>query len=370
MLLALLACVPGAVTRDTVQDSADSDAGSSFVSPLGPAGLGGCVTPARFALAGGTVVGVGPADVEVADGKIVAVGAVSGDAFRVDVTGRWIVPAAIDSHVHLAYLPMVEEMADGGIAGAVDLAAPTSFLASDHGPVQVVAAGPMVTAVSGYPTQGWGRDGYGWEVATPAEAEAAVDALYAAGARVVKIPFDSGPSLADDTLAAAIGRAHALGMPVAAHALGDDDAARAAAAGADVLAHTPVEALSEGTITAWSGRAVVGTLGAFGGASTTRANLVALATAGATVLYGTDFGNTRTPGIDGREIGLMVEAGLSSDAILAAATSSPATYWHLDDLGAVAPGKAASLLVLARDPLVDPTVLAEPERVWIAGVER
>ena len=35
----------------------------------------------------------------------------------------WMVPAFIDSHVHFAYLPRSEEMLDGGIAAAVDLAA-------------------------------------------------------------------------------------------------------------------------------------------------------------------------------------------------------------------------------------------------------
>jgi imidazolonepropionase-like amidohydrolase len=33
----------------------------------------------------------------------------------------------------------------------------------------------------------------------------------------------------------------------------------------------------------------------------------------------------------------------------------------------VAPGKAASLLVLTEDPLVNPLTLATPEQVWIDG---
>ena len=98
------------------------------------------VLPSSYVLRGGTVVGVGLADVEIADGKIVAVGDIVGGE-TVDVTGKWIVPGFIDSHVHLAYLPEGEALAAGGIVGAVDLAAPESFLAEDHAPLKVVAAG-------------------------------------------------------------------------------------------------------------------------------------------------------------------------------------------------------------------------------------
>ena len=358
---------PSDIASDTASDTAGAGvAGPGLAFPLGPAALLGCA-PARFVLAGGTVVGVGRADVEIDAGRIVAIGAVSTDAPVVDVTGRWLAPAAIDSHVHLAYLPEHDAMARGGVAGAVDLAAPTTFLAADHGPLRVVAAGPMITAVGGYPTEGWGRNGYGLEVETPEESAAAVDSLHALGARVVKIPLDGGPTLSDAALAAAVAQAHALGMPVAVHALGDTDAARAAAAGADVLAHTPVSRLSEATVAAWSGRAVVSTVAAFGGAPTTLANLADLHAAGATVLYGTDFGNSRTAGIDGRELAHLVDAGLTPADVLAALTTAPARVWGFDDLGALTVGGPASLLVLSADPLGDPLALAAPERVYIDG---
>jgi imidazolonepropionase-like amidohydrolase len=157
---------------------------------------------------------------------------------------------------------------------------------------------------------------------------------------------------------------------VASHALDDGEAAAARSAGIDVLAHTPVAPLEADTVAAWSGGAVVSTLGAFGGSNTTLSNLAALKAAGATVLYGTDFGNTRTPGVDGRELALLTEAGLTPAEVLAALTSAPAAYWGLTDLGAIEVGKAASVLVLPRDPLVDPTVLAEAEQVWLDGVRR
>jgi imidazolonepropionase-like amidohydrolase len=323
-----------------------------------------------FVLAGGTVVGTGLADVEIAGGRIVAIGDTSPDATRVDVSGHWLVPAVIDSHVHLAYLPDAEGMADGGVAAAVDLAAPSAFLSEDHGPLRILAAGPMITAPDGYPTQGWGRDGYGLEVSDAEEAVAAVDSLRAAGARIVKLPLDGGPRLSDDALDAVITRARALGMRVAVHALGDADAALGAAIDADVLAHTPTGALSEETVEAWADRAVVSTLGAFGGTDVAVANLSALRDGGATILYGTDFGNTRTAGVDPRELTLLAEAGLSPAEILAATTSAPAAYWGFDGLGALAVGNAASLLVLPTDPVLDPLALSDATLTLIDGAPR
>lgn len=319
-----------------------------------------------FVLAGGTVVGFGPADVEIRDGRITAVGAADPALPRVDVTGKWLAPAFIDSHVHLAFRPDAAGLARGGIAAVVDLAAPAAFLAEDHRPLRVLASGPMITARGGYPTRSWGSDGYGLEVADPEEAVSGVRTLISAGARVIKIPVTADPQLDDATMRAAADEARTQGRKVASHALRDADAARAAAF-ADVLAHTPVEPLAASTVDAWRDRAVISTLMAFGGSNEAVANLAALRAAGATVLYGTDFGNTKHGGVDPGEIALLQDAGLDGAAILAAGTSVPARYWGLDDLGAIAPGRSASLLVLSRDPLVDPSVLAAPDRVLLDG---
>lgn len=363
--LLLLACMAPAVSAS---DTSPPDSAPVARVPLGPA--------LPFVLRGGTVLGPGGAavaDVEVRAGRIVRVGEGDSAAARViDVTGRWIVPAFIDSHVHLAYLPEGGAMADNGVAGAVDMAAPESFLAASHAPLRVLASGPMVTAVGGYPTRGWGRDGYGLECADAEAAVAAVDRLVAAGAKLVKLPVtgEGEDQLGDDALAAVVAEAHRLAVKVATHALGDDDAARAAAAGVDVLAHTPTEALSASTVAAWSGRTVVSTLAAFGESSTARANLAALSAGGARVLYGTDFGNAQEAGINADEVRGLTGAGLDGAAIVGAGTWDAAAYWGFDELGNVAPGKAASFLVLDVDPRVDPGVLSAPRAVYIDGRAR
>lgn len=322
----------------------------------------------HFVLAGGTVLGRGPADVEVMDGKIVAVGSEAAPGVaRIDVTGRFLAPSFIDSHVHLAYLPRAADLARGGIAAAVDLAAPLRMLGAGSDPIEVLPSGPMLTAPGGYPTQGWGRDGYGREVANPAEATAAVDELYRSGARVLKLALAGEPALDLATLQAAAERAHALGMKVAAHAVSDAEARLAGDASADVLAHTPVEPLSEPALSTWSKRVVISTLAAFGGEAA-RQNLRELRRRGAKVLYGTDFGNVRTAGINVDEIAELLQAGLAPSAVIDSATREPAAYWGMSELGEIVPGKGASLLVLDRDPLADPSTLGRPVQVYLRGL--
>lgn len=317
-----------------------------------------------FALVGGVVVGVGPADVVIQQGRITAVGQAPDDVERVDVTGLWILPAAIDSHVHVAYLPEGPALHAAGVAAVVDLAAPVSWVGQDVGP-DVIWAGPMVTAVQGYPTQGWGSAGYGTECAGEDQVRDAVRAHHAAGAGVIKVPVGGTPGLTPQELLAAVDEAHGLGLKVAAHALSDASAMAARDAGVDVLAHTPTSELLDTTVSAWADGAVISTLGAFGGRS--GENLKRLSDAGATVLYGTDFGNTRDPRIDPRELSALSAAGLSNEQIVAALTQTPAAFWEMEGLGQVAVGARASVLVLAADPLQDPSVLADPSQVWMDG---
>lgn len=350
--------------------SSSGEQASSGGEPTSSSSAGGGAEGLLFV--DGHVVGLGVADIRVVAGKISALGELQAETGEtvVDLGGRWVAPAFIDSHVHLVYMPAGSAFVARGVAGAVDLAAPTAIFGADMGPLQVLATGPMVTAELGYPTQSWGSGGYGIECADAAAAVAAVDMLAGLGAAAIKLPVTSAPQLPDAALAAATARAHALGLPVVSHALSDDEARRAALAGVDILAHTPTEALSQATIAAWKGRAVISTLRAFGGAETTIANLKALKAAGVTVLYGTDFGNTMTPGIDGNELALLRQAGLTPKEILAAGTSAPAARWAGFNgvLGGVAVGLDASFLVLAADPLIDPAVLASAESVYLRGV--
>src|SRR5207248_2678636 len=137
-----------------------------------------------------------------------------------DASGLWLVPAFIDAHVHLSLVPgAAAALLRAGVAAVLDLGAPERALPFD-GPLRVRFSGPLLTAPRGYPTQSWGRDGYGLEIATVQEARAAVERLAARGARFAKLAFDPRyPVLAEDVARAAADEAHRRGMLVAAHAL-------------------------------------------------------------------------------------------------------------------------------------------------------
>ena len=316
-----------------------------------------------------TVPGLGTVDLFIDEGRFATVGEVSdpGDVEVRLLEGRWVVPAFIDSHVHLAFLPAGQALTEGGVAAAVDLAAPLFHLDSKQ-PLRVLWSGPMITAVGGYPTRSWGSAGYGLEVSGPQEARAAVRQLHAEGANLIKLPVTGEPQLGDAALSAAVEEAHGLDLKVATHAMNQVLANRAAAAGVDLLAHTPTGQLDSDSRKRWSGRVVISTLSAFGADPVATQNLAGLRQAGATVLYGTDLGNTSTAAIDPAEISALVDAGLDGEAILEAGTSAPAAYWGFSDLGSIEEGKAASFLVLDRDPLEDPLALTEPVEVWMDGL--
>lgn len=269
----------------------------------------------------------------------------------------------VDSHVHLAYWPVGAQLAAAGVTAAVDLAAPLSAIGTDE-PLTVVWAGPMITRPGGYPIDAWDPGGFGAGCGDRACVESAIAAAAAKGARVVKLALgDDG--LAPDLASAAVTEAHRRGLVVAAHALDDAAALTAADLGCDVLAHTPVEQLSDATVGAWAGRAVISTLAAFGGSADAVDNLRRLREVGAVVLYGTDLGNSRVAGVDPAELKLLAAAGLDGPAIVDAMTTAPARFWKLP--AAPTSGPDASYVILTGDPRVDPARYTAPIAVYHDG---
>ena len=162
-----------------------------------------------------------------------------------------------------------------------------------------------------------------------------------------------------------------IGLKVYAHALEEANAARAAADGVDVLAHTPTEALSDATLEAWKTRTVISTLSAFGGVAAAVKNLHDLRARGARVLYGTDLGNTRDTNIQAAELSLLAAAGLRRrQHRKSQGTSVPAEFLGLSDFELRSDvGKSRELPgPLAADPTVDPHTLSEPIAVYVDGM--
>ena len=102
-----------------------------------------------------------------------------------------------------------------------------------------------------------------------------------------------------------------------------------------------------------------------------QANLRVVVAAGVTIAAGTDAGNIGTlhgPSLH-RELELLVEAGLTPEAALLAATRDAARVFSATpDLGTLEPGRRADLLVLEADPLADVRNLRRIRQVVRAGL--
>jgi imidazolonepropionase-like amidohydrolase len=88
--------------------------------------------------------------------------------------------------------------------------------------------------------------------------------------------------------------------------------------------------------------------------------LLAARSAGVTLAMGYDSG---PPGASANELVRMAAAGLGAAAAIEAATAGSACALGLTDVGTVEPGRAADLLVVDGDPLDDPAILLEQDRV-------
>jgi len=294
---------------------------------------------------------------------------------ELDVDG-FLMPAAADRHVHIG-------MADpgavllGGVTAVRDLAWPpdvifpladASELPAFNGPL-IRAAGPMLTAPGGYPTNDrWAPPGTGLEIRGPEAAAKAVVALADRGAAAIKVSLnaEAGPTPTDGELAAIVQTAGERGLPVTAHVQGKGQAERALGAGVNEFAHCPwTERLSEAVLEA-AAKAVriVSTLDiwSYGRVTaelrTAADNMARFRAAGGTVVYGTDLGNGAIPpGIDVREVLLLRETvGMTPDEILEALVAGP-----------LQSGAPADLIALARDPREDLTALGDLKLVTRAG---
>jgi imidazolonepropionase-like amidohydrolase len=99
-------------------------------------------------------------------------------------------------------------------------------------------------------------------------------------------------------------------------------------------------------------------------------NLKKLHDAGITIVMGTDAGNIGTlhgPSVF-REMALEHDAGLTPLEVLRTATTNGARAFGNVDLGAIAPGKLADVVLLDADPLADVANLSRAERVIKGGV--
>lgn len=207
--------------------------------------------------------------------------------------------------------------------------------------------------------------------------------IMATGARTVVLEDPEPAQLTAAEVEAVVDEAHRLGKRVAAHAEGLAGARLAIEAGVDTIEHGlslhREPALLERM--AARGQVLVPTLSTFHDVSQDHAHeypcvlveqakrqleeayltLAAAAAAGVTLAMGFD---SAPHGRNALELVRMADGGLGAMRALVAATSGSARACGLEgEVGVVAAGAHADLLVLDADPIARPRALLEPERI-------
>jgi imidazolonepropionase-like amidohydrolase len=361
-----------------------------------------------------------------ASGRIGRVGAASDavpeGATVVDLEGRTLLPGLIDAHVHVtsfdlpspmkgeaAIAPEVKhhfvaaglrEMLRMGITTLRDVGAFGDDLlharrAMEFGAFEgprVLACGRIVSATSpgGAHFAEMYREADGpdeMRKATREQIRRGADfvKLMTTGARSVVLEDPEPAQVTRAEVATVVEEAHRMGFRVAAHCEGLDGTRLAIEEGVDTIEHglelyrAPelLAALAD------SGRILVPTLSCFFDISETHAclwapRLVELAkrqreeahrtveaarAAGVRMAMGFD---SMPHGQSALELVRMHDAGLTPLEAIGAATAVAADACGLgDEVGTVQAGKLADLVVVDGDPLADPRVLLDRERIWL-----
>ncbi|QLG62530.1 metal-dependent hydrolase family protein [Halorarum salinum] len=375
-------------------------------------------------LRNGTVVdadGEREADVAVEGDGIVAVGDVGRGDAETDVSGRYVAPGLVDSHVHLmldgrpdvatvqsesafdhAYAAAANLRAavEAGVTTVRDLGGPGT-LALDAGRAvaegrlvgpRVLACGENITMTGGHGH--W----FGREADGPDEVRKATREQLKRGADVVKCMATGGvltegartgaPELTYEEIEALVDAAAAKDVPTAAHAHGKEGLLNAVEAGITSIEHGTFMDREAAAAMAAAGTYWVPTASALfdivdnpdagippsamakaeASAESFVTSFDHAAAEGVTVAMGTDAGTpfNHFGDIPG-ELEYMVEYGMTPAEALEAATVNAAELCGLDDVGRVSEGYRADLIVLDSDPTADAGAWTDPDHVFAGG---
>jgi imidazolonepropionase-like amidohydrolase len=261
---------------------------------------------------------------------------------------------------------------------------------------RIVAAGKSIGTTGGHadPTNGWARKfpadpGPDQGVVNDVDdARKAVRQRYKEGSDTIKITATGGvlsiatngsnPQFTEEEIRAIVTTARDYGFKVAAHAHGAEGMKRAVRGGVDTIEHGTF--MDDETIKLMKERGTfyVPTISAgrwvaekardpafFPPVVRPKAQAVGpqidatfakAYKAGVKILFGTDTG-VSAHGHNAREFRYMVEGGMPAMEAIKAATSAPAKFLGLDDVGSIAVGKLGELVGVPGNPLEDITVM-------------
>ena len=350
----------------------------------------------------------------VDDDRLVAIGGagsveVPAGAARVDLSGRTVMPAIIDTHVHLRETrdELVEDLqrkAYYGVGVVLSLGRGSSDMAFQVRDEVIPNAARYRTVGRGITAPEPGRTEIPFWISTEEEARTAVQELAPRNVDMVKIWVDDRngqfEKLTPELYGAVIDEAHQQGLRVTAHVYTLEDAKGLLRAGLDAFAHgirdmdvddEVVELFAErptvvlvpnlpnpgvATDLSWlSGTIPPDELQQMQERSVDRPaaqeafgiqarNLARLSAEGVTIGFGTDGGAGWSPHAEMED---MVRAGMTPADVIVAATRNSADLLALDDLGTLEAGKSADFVVLVANSLDDITNTRRIVDVYLRG---
>ena len=392
-------------------ESPSTGPGTAADAPTAGAGVT-VYTGARLLVGDGTVIDnatftVGP------DNRFGLVGAtaavtVPAGATTVDLTGRTVMPAIVDTHTHLSrdragLTADLKHRAYFGVSAAMSLG-------QDNGDDiyamrrEVIPGHALYrTAGRGFTAPEPGRSDVPYWITTADEGRAGVREQAALGVDIIKVWVDDRmgqyPKLAPELYGAVIEEAHANGLRTTAHEYYLADAKELVRRGINAFAHTVREPIDDEFVAMLKERpsfVVVPNLPDRGVAqdmswlssslpaeqvaqlqaaavdrpeaqaffAIQARNLERLSREGVKIALGTD-GNV--PWGAHLEMADMVATGMTPAQVIVASTGAAAEFMRLTDAGTVAPGKAASFIVLDANPLDDITNTRRIRDVYLRG---
>jgi imidazolonepropionase-like amidohydrolase len=291
----------------------------------------------------------------------------------VDARGAWVLPGLIDMHVHID-ADDLRAYVDHGVTTVRNMWGFTQLAAIiddvESGRVRGPAIHSLSAGFDGSPPK-WPQTQL---VDDLSEVVPLMEAQIAQGYTEFKVYRDLSVA-AYDSIAA---YAHARGLTIAGHVpvrVGLDHALATGQRSIEHLGGYSAAAIAtQAPATAAAGTWNCPTLAILSGnpGAAGRATIVRrLHEAGAKLLAGTDAGiGVTAPGASmADELGLLVDAGLSPYDALRAATADAAEYLGLDgEVGTIATGARADLLLLDADPLADIGAVRRVRGVMLRGV--
>ncbi|RMA64709.1 amidohydrolase family protein [Ulvibacter antarcticus] len=331
----------------------------------------------------------------IENGTITKIGTViTSEEIQIDGTGKFLMPALTNSHVHAFMAGNLTQAASAGVLNLLDMhgmeqsqKAMQQKFADSTNYARYYYAGAAATAPNGHGTQ------FGFPsptLTTTDEAQAFVDTRLASGAAYIKIIVEPWkPTLTEEVVSALIDATHQRDKKAVVHISKVEDAVKVLQDDADGLVHiwwdTEIGEEDLKSLASEKKFFVIPTLltsitmlqfirnsapeGSFLSNEAISNEVKRLYDAGIPILAGTDPPNANINyGSDlYKELKLLHEAGMSAIDVLKTATSNPAIQFNLEGTGFIKEGFNADMILLDKNPTEEFENMNSIVTIWKDG---